>query len=139
MVRRHPDRSAVMSKLDELKAQSCGSGARVSVLALARSVGMSNTTFRRVFPDLVADVTAFERPPKSPLKSQESQAEKLAKVRKRNRDLEENIIIAVDAIQRLTLENHRLRAELEAARSVTPIRSRSGAKSKGGSVRPTGV
>jgi hypothetical protein len=136
MVRRHPDRSAVMSKLDELKAQSCGSGARVSVLALARSVGMSNTTFRRVFPDLVADVTAFERPPKPPLKSQENQAEKLAKVRRRNRDLEENIIVAVDAIQRLTLENRRLRAELEAVRSVVPIRSRRSAKPKGGSVSP---
>jgi len=131
MVRRHPDRSTVLSKLDELKAQSRGSAARVSVLALAGSVGMSNTTFRRVFPDLVADVAAFESPPRTCRTATESAAEALAKTRKRNRDLEENINVAVDAIQRLTLENHRLRRELEAALSVVPIKSRQHVKPNG--------
>lgn len=118
MARRHPDREAVVSRLEELKVHSSGSGGRVSVLALARSVGMSNTTFRRVFPDLVAEVTALEAPPGHGQVVAERTVVTLEKVRKRNRDLEENLNLAVAAIQRLTLENARLRTELESALSV---------------------
>jgi hypothetical protein len=46
------------------------------------------------------------------------------KLRQRNRDLQENLELAIAAIQRLTLDNHRLRQKLEAARAVTPIRPR---------------
>ena len=45
-----------------------------------------------------------------------------AKLRQRNQDLHENLELAIAAIQRLTLENHSLRQQLEAARAVTPIR-----------------
>jgi hypothetical protein len=44
------------------------------------------------------------------------------KLRQRNRDLPENLELAIAAIQRLTLQNRSLREQLEAALAVTPIR-----------------
>jgi hypothetical protein len=82
---------------------------------------MSNTTFRRVFPDLVAEVTALEASRGPGQVVAERMVVTLEKVRKRNRDLEENLNLAVAAIQRLTLENARLRTELESALAVVPF------------------
>jgi hypothetical protein len=48
----HIARATVVAALDDLRQQAAPGGARVSVLALAKRVGLANTTFRRRFPDI---------------------------------------------------------------------------------------
>lgn len=123
MTRAIPDRATVLRELDELRHQAASTEGRVSVLALARRVGLANTTFRRRFPDITARIVAEES--QAPTPSPESTAattDSEAKLRQRNRDLQENLELAIAAIQRLTLENRGLREQLEAALAITPIR-----------------
>ena len=138
MTRAIPDRATVLRELDELRHQAASTEGRVSVLALARRVGLANTTFRRRFPDITARIVAEES--QAPTPSPDSTAattDSEAKLRERNRDLQENLALAIAAIQRLTRENQGLRQQLEAARVVTPIRpgQRAGAAGLSGDIR----
>jgi transposase-like protein len=121
LTRAIPDRATVLRELDELRHQAASTEGRVSVLALARRVGLANTTFRRRFQDITARIVAEES--QAPTPSPESvTTDSEAKLRQRNRDLQENLELAIAAIQRLTLENRGLREQLEAALAITPIR-----------------
>ncbi|GJO38661.1 hypothetical protein NJB1604_06220 [Mycobacterium marinum] len=91
----------------------------MSVLALARRVGLANTTFRRRFPDITSQIIANERDARPP---SAANTDSEAKLRQRSRDLHENLEIAIAAIQRLTLENRSLREQLQEALAVRPIR-----------------
>jgi hypothetical protein len=123
LTRPKPDRATVVAELDELRHQAASTGGRVSVLALARRVGLANTTFRRRFPDIAARIVAEEpQVPAPSVGSTAATADSEAKLRQRNRDLQENLGLAIAAIQRLTLENRGLREQLEAALAVTSIR-----------------
>jgi hypothetical protein len=124
LTRCNPDRATVLAAIDELRRQQTESTlARVSVLALAKRVGLPNTTFRRLFPDITERITAGEYDaPRPSAASTASISDTEAKLRQRNRDLHDNLELAIASIQRLTLENQRLRKELEAARVVTSIR-----------------
>ena len=117
-----PDRAAVLSVLAEMRERAQSTRTKVSVLAVARRLGMANTTFRRRFPDLVEQITADVSPRASVSGSASIDTE--SKLRQRNRDLSQNLELAVGVIQRLTLENQRLREELEAAQAVTQLRPR---------------
>ncbi|GCE40848.1 hypothetical protein Rhow_004491 [Rhodococcus wratislaviensis] len=116
-----PDHAYVLAQLDELRKQAQSTGARVSVLALARKVGLANTTFRRRFPDLVAKI-ADQEPPSPNRHAATAPKNAEPELRQRNRDLRENLEYAMASIQRLTLENQRLRNELESVQTVTSIR-----------------
>jgi hypothetical protein len=94
-------------------------------VALARHLGLANTTFRRNFPDITTELN----PPRS-LTSPEglsgvSQFEQLKrdndKLRRNNHELAEHLELAVVNIQRLALDNHRLRQALETASKITRI------------------
>jgi hypothetical protein len=126
LTRAVPDRATVLAELDELRLQASSTGERVSVLALAKRVGLANTTFRRRFPDITESITAEDFHAPAPATDTTAvTADSEAKLRQRNRDLQENLELAIAAIQRLTLENRSLREHLaEAARTVTPIRPR---------------
>ncbi|GAA3082258.1 hypothetical protein GCM10020000_80300 [Streptomyces olivoverticillatus] len=52
----HPER--VRQAADELLAHAARNGTRPSVLGLAKRVGLSNTSLRRHYPEIVETLTA---------------------------------------------------------------------------------
>jgi transposase-like protein len=113
---------------DEVIAQAGAIGRRPSVLAVARRLGLSNTTFRRHFPDIAREVSDARRTPPtddtpgSPAASEHAKlVARNTKLRRDNRQLREHLDLAVANIQRLTLQAHALRQQLENATNVTRI------------------
>ncbi|MGW7200261.1 hypothetical protein [Streptomyces chryseus] len=102
-------------------------GKRPSVLALATRLGLSNTTFRRHFPQLAKHIsTRRSQPPSRPGdEAQQSPYDVLiarnAKLRRTNRTLTANLHYAAAHIQRLALDNAHLREALEASHNITRI------------------
>lgn len=100
---------------------------RPSVLALAAKFDLSNTTFRRHFPDLAKEVSAARsRPSPRPTAEMgpspyEVLAARNAKLRRANRSLTENLQFAAAQIQRLAVDNARLRESLEASGNIIRI------------------
>ncbi len=113
--------SEVRARLETLRADP---GARVTVLALARACGLSNTTFRRNFPDVVADITAaapttsdtaVHRP------GSDRHGTQLRRLRRDNQNLRSQFDLACAQIQHLTLLNEQLRDRLHSAVAITRI------------------
>lgn len=127
-----PHESRVRAALDEIRQRAGDNGTQPSVLALASKFGMSNTTFRRHFPDIAQEIAALRSAPPTPgSPSEPTRYDRLvarnAKLKRHNRELTETLTLAACHIQRITLENQKLREELEAATGVTrltPIPSR---------------
>ena len=97
-----------------------------STLALAKHLGLANTTFRRQFPDIAADLNRIRSAEPGPENVQHSSPYQELKQHnaKLRRDIEEltmHLELAAANIQRLTLENHRLLRERDEATRVTPI------------------
>ena len=124
-----PSPDAVEQAKTDILAEAHTAGRRPSVLALARHLGLTNATFWRYFPDTARDVAEHRRsaaPPPAgnntdhdtPLRQQ------IANLRRTNHALTEHLDLAVANIQRLTLDNHQLRQELEAATNVTQLHPR---------------
>lgn len=99
-----------------------------TVLALASRFGLANTTFRRNFPDIAADLKNERAADPVSAQAATSQFDQLKldndKLRRDNHELREHLDLATSNIQRVTLENHRLRQQLEAATKVTRIDQR---------------
>ena len=99
-----------------------------TVLVLASRLGLSNTTFRRHFPDITADLKQRRSCDPASAADAVSRFDELkrdnAALRRENRQLREHLDLAVANIQRLTLENHRLRQQLEAAANVATVGQR---------------
>jgi hypothetical protein len=109
-------------------AEAQAAGRRPSVLAVARHLGLTNTTLRRNFPDAAAEVSTLRHAQQEPagpdVESGTALRQRIADLRQDNRTLAEHLELAVANIQRLTLDNHRLRQELEAAHGITRIDDR---------------
>ncbi|MFF3128060.1 hypothetical protein ACFVRD_38540 [Streptomyces sp. NPDC057908] len=123
-----PSESRVRAALDELRQRAGDNGTQPSVLALASKFGMSNTTFRRHFPDIAKEIAALRSAPPTPgAQSEPTRYDRLvarnAKLKRHNRELTETLTLAACHIQRITLENQKLREELEAATGVTRLTS----------------
>ena len=120
-----PSDTRARRTLDQYLDHCRSDGRRPSVLALASQLGLSNTTFRRHFPDLVAEVSALRSGPAPTANGTPTPTEQLlarnAKLRRANRDLAENLKFAAAHIQRLAIDNARLREALEADSNVTRI------------------
>lgn len=118
----------VKAALDQLREEAHLSGRRPSVLALAHLLGLPNTTLRRRFPDICADIATRRQPAGTDEETNaaagfhDTLLQETSRLRRDNRELTEHLELAIANIQRLTLDNHRLRAELEVARLVSPIR-----------------
>jgi hypothetical protein len=125
-VTRHPapSRDQVLAALATLRQEAETGGRRPSVLALARQASLANTTFRRRFPDLVSELSkaSVPAPGPGPISRYEQLNQDNAKLRQSNRDLRDNLELAIASIQRLTLDNHRLHKELEAVTKISRIR-----------------
>ncbi|WP_034087300.1 hypothetical protein [Streptacidiphilus albus] len=122
-----PAEPHVRRVLDQYVNECHDNGTRPSVLALAAKFDLSNTTFRRHFPDLAKEVSAARSRP-SPCPTAEMRpspyevlAARNAKLRRANRMLNENLQFAAAQIQRLAVDNARLREALEAISDVTHI------------------
>ncbi|WP_158892725.1 hypothetical protein [Amycolatopsis anabasis] len=115
---------------DKVLANAASTGRRPSVLEVARALGLPNTTFRRQFPDIAREIGEARRAPHtvsstSPAATDHARlVARNAKLRRENHQLRQNLNLAVANIQRLTLTVHKLRAELEAANSVSRIQPR---------------
>jgi AcrR family transcriptional regulator len=125
-----PSKDHVREAAQTIVEQARHGGLRPSVLAIARRFGLSNTTFRRHFPDIARELGEHRRTPPPAVDGsaeaahQESMHESNAKLRRDNRTLLEHLELAVANIMRLTLENQQLRRELEVAAKVTRIDTR---------------
>ena len=124
-----PSQQAVHEALSSLRAEAETSGRHPSVLALATRVGLPNTTFRRRYPDICAELTPAPRRATSTVQTTATTYETLAhahaRLRQDHHDLSEHLELAIANIQRLSLDNHALREALEAARNVTRLPDRS--------------
>ena len=111
---------------EAITALTQATGKPPSTLALAKHLGIANTTFRRQFPDITTDLS---RAPSSELAPQDDQRpspykqlqKKNAQLRRDIEELNTHLRLAAANIQRLTLENHRLRRERDEASRVTSI------------------
>ncbi len=110
----------------EMAADAASAGKRPSVTDLAHRVGLTNATFWRHFPGIAREVAAERRlsPPSGPPGPSERPPDRRheeARLRCKNRTLTEQLEFAIDNLQRLTLENHRLRRELEQLSNVSRL------------------
>lgn len=120
----HDDVQLAIKRLTET------TGKPPTVLALARHLGLANTTFRRHFPDITTELTQQRSP--APADSDPIAASRFEKIQRENtelrrarRELAEHLELAIANIQRLTLDNHHLRQQLHAATKITHINARS--------------
>jgi AcrR family transcriptional regulator len=122
-----PSEEQVRQALIELTTEAETAGRQPTVLGLARRLGLANATFWRHFPDIAEEVREAARSPRpagpGPRGSDryDELLKKNAALRRANTELSEHLALAVANIQRLTLENHQLRTELEAARGVSRL------------------
>lgn len=94
---------------------------------LARRLDLTNTTFRRRYPDIareIADHRATPVDPRSGPTAHDRLVARNAKLRRRNRELTAQLALAADQIQNLALRNERLQEALEETSNVTSINSR---------------
>ncbi len=125
-----PSEEQVRQALAELTAETARAGRRPTVLGLARSLGLANATFWRQFPDIAEEVRDHARShhpagadtPHGDHLRRPAQEERRAAAN--NTELSDHLASAVANIQRLTLENHQFRQELEAAAKVTRLSAR---------------
>lgn len=98
---------------------------RPSVLAFARQLGMSNTTFRRNYPDIAREIGLRRSEPAAPAHGARSELDRLtarnAKLRRRNQELTDQLKIAAAQIQFLALRADQLEEVLEGQMKVTHI------------------
>jgi hypothetical protein len=121
--------------LAELTRRAETTGRSPSMLALAQHLGVPNTTLRRRFPGLVAELAAARRvvPPSAGDDGPVSGATYAAllsanaRLRERNRELTEHLELAIANIARLSLDNSELRQALHHAKGIVTIRPARGA------------
>ncbi|MHC9297289.1 hypothetical protein ACRCUN_32925 [Mycobacterium sp. LTG2003] len=122
-------RQTHLPTIDEVRsainAVSDATGRPATAFAVARRLGIANTTFRRNFPDIVADLQQPQREARPAADTQPTRFDQLKKendrLRSELRDWKSNCELAIANIQRLTLENHDLRKEIEALTNTTSI------------------
>jgi hypothetical protein len=129
MTRRVPNlpEALVRKHLQDLLDTCRETNTRPSVLMLARRLDLTNTTFRRRYPEIAREI-ADQRVASSTLRSGRTEHDRLvtrnAKLRRRNRELTAQLALAVGQIQHLALRNERLQKALEAVSNVTSINGR---------------
>ncbi|MFD7102295.1 hypothetical protein [Streptomyces celluloflavus] len=129
MTRNVPDlpEALVRKHLQEVLDTCRETNKQPSVLMLARRLDLTNTTFRRRYPDIaqeIADHRATPTAPRSGPTAHDRLVARNAKLRRRNRELTAQLTLAAAQIQHLSLRNERLQEALEETSNVTSITSR---------------
>jgi len=129
MTRNVPDmpEALVRKHLQEVLDTCRETNKQPSVLMLARRLDLTNTTFRRRYPDIAREIAdhraASAAPPSGPTMHDRLVARN-AKLRRHNRELTTQLALAAAQIQNLALRNERLKEALEETSNVTSINSR---------------
>ncbi len=109
-----PTNAEVLHALAELRKDSTRPG---TVRGLAEHLGLTNSTFWRWFPAIAQDIADQRRTIARAKRAEPSETARRADseraLRAENATLRDQIDLAVAHIQRLTLENHTLRAQME--------------------------
>ncbi|MFD3458264.1 hypothetical protein ACFWVM_00975 [Nocardia fluminea] len=117
-----PDAATVDAAIDHIIDRT---GKPPTTLALANHLGVPNTTFRRNFPNVTDRLHQQRARSQRESTRNASRFEQIVgentALRSANQSLVENLELAAAIIQRLSMENRRLRAELEAAHSLSRI------------------
>jgi hypothetical protein len=124
-----PAEYGVDRALERYLGECRDNGKLPSVLGLADRLGMSNTTFRRHFPAQARKVSGLRSAPASesgsgddvPVSPYDQLTARNARLRRANRVLTQNLHLAAAQIQRLSLDNARLRGELQSRASIIPV------------------
>ena len=129
MTRNDPDVSdaLVRKRFQELTIACEEHAKRPSVLELARTLGLSNTTFRRRYPDIAQEIADLRRTPIPEAARQTDEvrlAARNAKLKRENHKLKQQLQLAVAQIQRLSLHNALLQ-DTQSTANVTHIGRRS--------------
>jgi hypothetical protein len=94
---------------------------------LARRLGLSNTTFRRRYPEIAREIADHRATPPT-LRSGPTEHDRLvarnAKLRRRNSELNSQLALAIAQIQFLALRAARLEEDLKAQTNVTQLADR---------------
>lgn len=130
MTRNSPDVSdaLVRKRFQELTAACEERGKHPSVLELARILGLSNTTFRRRYPDIAQEIADRRTTPIVEAARQTEEvrlAARNSKLKRENHQLKQQLELAVAQIQRLSLHNAQLLKEIQSAANITHIGRRS--------------
>ncbi|MGW2964087.1 hypothetical protein ACWDGI_37280 [Streptomyces sp. NPDC001220] len=129
MTRRVPDlpEGLVRKHLQEVLESCRETSTAPSVLMLARRLGLTNTTFRRRYPEIAREIADHRAAPTA-LRSGPTEHDRLvarnAKLRRRNRELSTQLALAAAHIQHLALRNEKLQEALKSAANVTSLNSR---------------
>ena len=122
-----PSEQDVRRVMTEHIEDAASAGGRATVIGLARRLGLSNATFWRHYPAIAAELRAASVA--APVATRhDDRTELLAsnkRVQRDNAALTQDLPLALAVIQRLTLDNHALRKELETTSGVTSLQSRS--------------
>jgi transposase-like protein len=121
-----PDEARVRETLAQMRAEADAGTMRVSVLGLARRLGMSNATFWRNYREIATEI---RRAPETAGKSARASrpgneaelADRNASLRRERDAVAGQLEAALAHLRRLTMDNARLREELEAARAVSHL------------------
>jgi transposase-like protein len=121
-----PDEARVRETLAQMRAEADAGATRVSVLGLARRLGMSNATFWRNYREIATEIRQAPGTPSKPAHASKPGNEaKLAgqnaSLRQERDALAGQLEAALAHLRRLTMDNARLREELEAARAVSHL------------------
>lgn len=130
-----PTPEALRLRVDELRRTT---STRLTVVAVARDLGISNASLWRHFPDIADEIvvrnraarlvkaTPADMPPDAP-RDEISSAPGTSGDKKRETvaSLKAQLQVAAESVQRLTLENQRLRTHLEQLGSIASIPKRS--------------
>jgi hypothetical protein len=123
-----PSQAQVDAALAQLTADTESAGTRPSAIELARRLGLANATFWRHYPDTARALADRRRNATPPAGATPTQPESLrnenAELRRKNADLMAQLQLAIAAVQRLSIENHQLRQELEAVTNITRLDTR---------------
>ena len=121
-----PDEARVREALAQMRIEAESGTTRVSVLGLARRLGMSNATFWRNYREIAIEIRqAAETSGKPARASRPGNEARLAgqnaSLRQERDVLAGQLEAALAHLRRLTTDNARLRGELEAARAVSHL------------------
>ncbi len=120
-----PNEDQVRQTMAALIEEALADGTRPTVLDLARHLNLTNTTFWRHFPEIAEELRTVVRNRTADGSTSTGRPSELerenANLRRANQQLTEHLDLAIANIQRLSLDNHRLLEEVEAAAKITRL------------------
>lgn len=123
-----PAKAHVRAVLADMLAEAAAGGAKLSVLALARRLGLSNATFWRHFRDIATEIRHTAGDSMAQPGGQDPRRDRAGELASQNarlcrdRDrLADQLEAALGHLRRLTIDNAQLRHDLEAAHNITRL------------------